>query len=153
MSFLLFAIVFSLPLLMSKCKIKKIKNNTIRKLADNFVESVIQFKKKPRLIGQSLLLGVIFQLLCSVVIWLLANNLGMSLRFIEIFWISSVLSIAIFLPISIAGIGVREGTLIGLLGLFSISNDKAMALSLLLFAVQISGGIIGAIFEILDNKH
>jgi hypothetical protein len=82
--------------------------------------------------------------------------------FVDWCWIFGVLSVALFLPFSIAGVGVRDLTLVGLLGLMSVPPDKAMALSFYLLAVNIFIAGIGGVCEIgrmsqcateLDSKN
>jgi hypothetical protein len=51
------------------------------------------------------------------------------------------------LPISIAGLGVREGTLVGVLPLYGVNPSAAVAFSFLLLARTIVLGIGGGLLE------
>ncbi|MGD9160520.1 MAG: hypothetical protein PVG39_19040, partial [Desulfobacteraceae bacterium] len=64
-------------------------------------------------------------------------------------WLISLVAIVLFLPISLAGLGIREGSFVVLLSLFSVPNEKAVALSLIFFSLQLIASAIGAIIEIL----
>jgi hypothetical protein len=59
-----------------------------------------------------------------------------------------LISLLVFLPISISGIGVRELGFVGVLRLFEIDISTALTLSLLVFSLQIVGAAIGALFEL-----
>ena len=56
------------------------------------------------------------------------------------------------LPISIAGWGVREGTMIVGLGFVGVPADAALAISLLLGGVVVASGLAGAAFWALERR-
>jgi uncharacterized protein (TIRG00374 family) len=99
-------------------------------------------------LGASLALGIIFQLLGVTVFALLARNLGIDLPFADWAWIFGLVSLAVLVPLSIGGIGLREGALVGSLGLLGIAGDRALALSFGIFAVALTGAMMGALYEI-----
>jgi glycosyltransferase 2 family protein len=52
------------------------------------------------------------------------------------------------IPISISGLGVREGSLILLLKPYGIGNDDAVAFSFFIFTITVVMiGVIGGLFE------
>ena len=59
----------------------------------------------------------------------LALKMGIVINFVDWCWIVAILSLALFLPISIGGIGVREASLVGTLGLFGVTTERALAFS------------------------
>ncbi|MGA9291872.1 MAG: lysylphosphatidylglycerol synthase transmembrane domain-containing protein [Ignavibacteriaceae bacterium] len=81
----------------------------------------------------------------------LAKSLDINLNFWIISWVASTTSIATMFPIAFAGLGVREGTLIFLLGQFSIKPDAAFALSLLLLSRNIFVMLLGGLLELKEN--
>lgn len=89
--------------------------------------------------------GIIYQFMGVLLFYIFANNMIISIPLIDWFWIVGLLSIALFLPITIGGIGVREGTLVGILGTLGIVQEKALALSFVIFGVQIITSLIGGI--------
>ncbi|HES59635.1 MAG TPA: hypothetical protein ENO18_04305 [Caldithrix sp.] len=68
----------------------------------------------------------------------------------------AAINIITMLPVSFAGLGVREGSLIFLLGNYGINPDTAFAYSLLLFfnmtLVSLFGGLI-EFFDFLSGKR
>jgi glycosyltransferase 2 family protein len=104
-----------------------------------------KFIRKPGLITQAVLIGVIFQILSVYIIYSLGGMLSIHVPFSDWCWIMGLVFLLMFIPISISGIGVREGSLVVLLGMFGIANEKALSLSLIMFALQIIDGLIGGI--------
>jgi uncharacterized membrane protein YbhN (UPF0104 family) len=63
-------------------------------------------------------------------------------------WMSSAVYFAVLLPISIAGLGVREVTLIKSFGILALAPRTAVALSVLLFLDQFVSAMIGGAMQI-----
>ena len=87
-----------------------------------------------------------YHFLGIIAAYLLALSLGIDITFFDIAWIGSVMGILAILPISFAGLGVREGSLVFLLGNYGIPPGDAVAYSFLLFfytaLVSLSGGFM-----------
>lgn len=128
-------------------KLKKRKNipNRIKKLFEDWCI----YTKNNKLIIKSILWGGIFQLLSAISCTLFSYGVGVNIAFYEWFWINAILTVALLIPISIAGIGVREGTLIGVLGMLGVTSDKALSISMALLIVQIFRAVIGGVLELL----
>ncbi|HEY4482332.1 MAG TPA: lysylphosphatidylglycerol synthase transmembrane domain-containing protein [Candidatus Brocadiaceae bacterium] len=92
-------------------------------------------------------LSLVSHLLGILTFYLFALSLGINISFINIGWVRSFILIITMLPVSFAGLGVREGTLIFLLQPYGVSTTDAVALSFLLFARTLLLGGIGGIFE------
>jgi uncharacterized membrane protein YbhN (UPF0104 family) len=71
------------------------------------------------------------------------------------FYAVPLVSLAMVLPISISGVGVREGGLAFLLAPFGVTAEQGVALGLLWFLATIVGGLLGgAIFlSGVTNPH
>jgi len=54
-------------------------------------------------------------------------------------------------PISLGGLGVREGTFSGLLNLYGIDTSTAIIISLLMYLIKVATGIIGYIAYLNDK--
>ncbi|HET7078371.1 MAG TPA: lysylphosphatidylglycerol synthase domain-containing protein, partial [Chloroflexia bacterium] len=99
-------------------------------------------------LGLPLLLSALFQVVVVLINLLVCLALGIPLTFIQLLWIVAVVSLLQALPISIAGIGVREGAYIYLLQLQGVDGSRALALSLTLFALQIAMAIVGGTLQV-----
>jgi glycosyltransferase 2 family protein len=56
-------------------------------------------------------------------------------------------SLLVLLPITVAGLGLREGGYVGLLGLFGVGAADALSLSFVLFAYALCGAFVGFLVE------
>jgi uncharacterized protein (TIRG00374 family) len=86
-------------------------------------------------IGVSILLGFCLQFINICGSYLLALSMHINLPVLEWAVIQAVVSIVQVFPISLGGLGVREGTFVLLLSLYSISYSKSIAYSLTGFLI------------------
>ena len=77
-----------------------------------------------------------------------AKSLNINISIWAIGWIRSAMSLAIILPLSFAGLGVREATLVILLGYYGVLPSDSMALSFLFFLRNILSSLVGGLFEL-----
>lgn len=98
------------------------------------------------------LLGVmLFRELVAVgLIFFLAASLGMGVTFLTIGWVRAFTNIAMMLPITVSGLGVREGTLMFALQPYGIDGSLALALSFLVLLTHILVAGAGGVFELKD---
>ena len=96
-----------------------------------------------RLMGISLIYH-----LCGIIVFCLFSiALGLSVDPFALGWIRSYVLIGTLLPISFAGIGIREGLLTLLLPAYGVSPSAAVAFGLLLLLRNLFHALIGAILE------
>ena len=113
----------------------------------NVLSSLEEFKKSHTIVLLNIFLGALYQILSVLITMVLARTLGIHISIIDWFWIFGFVSVLQFLPISIAGIGVREVSFVGILALFSVSSAVALSLSLSIFAVQLLFAFVGFLVE------
>ncbi len=87
----------------------------------------------------------------------LARSLGIPIGLLDMGWIQAVISLASQLPFTMAdGLGVREVTIVALLGAFGISSERALALSFLIFTrsilIALMGGAIEAVVTLRNRR-
>ncbi len=75
----------------------------------------------------------------------LAMELDIPLRGIA--WIRSLTLMLALIPVTVAGLGVREASYVAFMGLYGIEAHDALAFSVTLFVIQILIGLIGAGYE------
>ena len=115
---------------------------------NNMLEIWEAYLLRPVFIFYNIILGCLYQLTGVAMIFLLSRSLNISLNATDYCWIFAVVSIALLLPVTIAGLGVREGAFIGIMAMLGVSNEKALALSFAFLAVQIFDALIGGIVEL-----
>jgi uncharacterized membrane protein YbhN (UPF0104 family) len=76
-------------------------------------------------------LATLNQMLPVAVIWILAKELNISLPGLDIALITFISTLAATVPISVAGWGIREGTLVYLFGLYGVPPNAAFTVSIL----------------------
>lgn len=90
--------------------------------------------------------------LSFITIYLLARALDIPVSFFDVSMVLALVWVVTVIPLSISGIGVRELSMIYLLGLYGITPESATALSLLFYLVTVLLGLIGVCF-IWTRKH
>ncbi len=105
-----------------------------------------------RLIAWSSLVAITFQGLGYVVQFLLFASLRVPISFSVLVTVVSLATIVSVLPISINGIGVREGAYVMALSATGVDSSAAITLSVLSLAMLISNSLIGGIVFVLENR-
>lgn len=117
------------------------------------LETVRQAIHQARVLPRGLLvhvfaISVLVQLLGVLAYSLVAQSLGLQISFVTIGWVRSAAILVAILPVSIAGLGVREGTLVLLLVPYGIAASDTLAFSLLVFAAtNLAMALLGGLFE------
>lgn len=147
-AFLLFLLFF----IIKKSKIfEKIK--ILKKLKDSFLIATGKMYKTPGKTFFVIFLGCLGQiLLSSVLAWTLASVLQTSLPWLQMLWVFPVIAMLSTLPISIGGVGVREGSSLVLLGTYGVSKPDAVAASLLCLCVYWLLAAVGGILILVGRE-
>lgn len=82
-----------------------------------------------------------------VCLFCFAKSLDINVSIWIIGWVRSVIAIVTVFPISFAGLGIREGIMVFLLGQYGIEAGSSMALSFLFFFRGLLTSLIGGLFE------
>lgn len=108
--------------------------------------------KTPLALVCSVLIGVAVQAGLAASMYYLACAVFVQVPFADWCWIFAILSVVLILPISFAGLGVRETTLVGFLAIFFVSLELALSISLLALLIQIVDALIGGAILLLDRS-
>jgi uncharacterized membrane protein YbhN (UPF0104 family) len=87
-------------------------------------------------------------LLGGLVLLALAQALGAALVPAAAFWVRAVTGIVMLMPITVAGLGVREAAFVVLMAPFGVPAATALAMGLLLFLGTVVLALLGAVSEI-----
>jgi len=113
------------------------------------------YSSNKKLLGKNLLYGILLQLFIALIGVLFTYGVGAGFYFFEWLWIHAMLTFVLLIPISLGGLGIREGSLIGFLGLIGIEPEKALAVSFGLLSTQLIQATVGIalkIFIALRNR-
>lgn len=102
-----------------------------------------------------LVLGVslLAQLMSAWAVWVLARAINMPISWPQLLLFLSIVGIALILPISFNGIGIREVGLVGLLASIQIDSAQALALSLSTSFLVIVTSLIGGASLLIDSMQ
>jgi uncharacterized protein (TIRG00374 family) len=95
-------------------------------------------------------LSLAFQLTDIAVTYLLAHAVGIALPFIYFLATVPIVYLVTILPVSLGGLGVREGTFVFLLSKFDVAPTDAIILSFLVYFVRMSVGSLGGLIELKE---
>lgn len=95
-------------------------------------------------------LMLIYHGLGFISFYFFAQSLNINVSIWVIGWIRSAMAIATMIPLSFAGIGIREGTLVFLLSQYGVMQSDSMALSFLFLFRTFLTSLVGGFFEFKD---
>ncbi len=102
----------------------------------------------PATLTRIVAISVVAQIPGIFVFAVLGRGIGLDMRFAAMGWVRSVVVLFTVLPISIGGLGVREGVLVLVLRTYGVAASDALALAILVFATTIlAPGLIGGVLE------
>jgi len=111
-------------------------------------DALFAFAQDAAVLAASFALGVVFQLLIVATNFVLARHLGISLSAADMAWIVGFVALALLLPVSVAGLGVREATYVGIMQMYGVPVEKSLVLSLAFFALGAIGALTGGCLEL-----
>jgi uncharacterized membrane protein YbhN (UPF0104 family) len=79
--------------------------------------------------------------------WAFAHAVGVRVDFASVMWMRGLLQAALLLPLSVAGLGVREVSLVGLGALVGVPATAAVAWSLTILAGSVGVALAGGLLE------
>jgi uncharacterized protein (TIRG00374 family) len=104
-------------------------------------------------LGYVLALSVVYQLALVATAYQFGLGLGLHVSFLNLAWVMTLVSMAQALPISFAGVGTRDSTLIYFLGVLGVASGLALELSLSLLALNILMGLPGAMIQFIPDRY
>lgn len=119
----------------------------ILKFSLNFRYSLTSFT-----VNINFFLGLIAQLLNVSMVMLIGSSIGLDILFVDWCWIFSCIGIALILPISLAGIGVRDGLFVMLVFQLGGSIEDGLAISLSLLIIQLFFALVGWLLDFRESN-
>jgi hypothetical protein len=116
-----------------------------------FISRLLPYQERPALMTQALGWSLLVQMGGAVAVALMARALGVTQPLSVWFVVVPLVALAMVVPISIAGVGIREEGLEFLLKP-DVLPEQAVAIGLLWFLATILTGIVGGVLFLLDRK-
>lgn len=120
-------------------------------------EALHLYRGQYRVLIVALLMSLFLQVTYIACVYLIGIALGMEVPFR--FYLSSIplIWIITMIPVSISGIGLREGGFVFFFSMIGVKSEKSIALSLLVFSQMVLIGLIGGImylsFPLVEKKQ
>ena len=126
----------------------------LRSRLQSFADAFASFSRSARL--RSFLYSLGFQALCVLALFCLGNSFDANVSLADWGWVFALASVVLLVPLSIGGIGIREGTMVGALGLIGVSTCAALPIGVALTLLTAIGALGGACLELgslLGNRR
>lgn len=120
-------------------------------LAKDFYSYFHTFLKRKRVVLLTLFLSVFIQLIVFLSVYIISVSLKVHIPLTGIIVILPIVITLTTIPISIAGVGIREGAFILLFGKMGVSEEEAIAVSLCWFLSVSATGILGLYYYMITK--
>lgn len=127
--------------------------NWLSGLTKNFMEMRQKLHGHAYALLLVLVVSLLAQLMSAWAVWVLARAINMPISWPQLLLCLSIVGIALILPISFNGIGIREVGLVGLLASIQINSAQALALSLSTSFLVIVTSLIGGVSLLIDSMQ
>lgn len=135
---------------------KKFNIKEIYQRLERFHKAYTNFIRLPQAIGAAFLSGVVIQANGIIVAYLLSHAIGLDIDFVTFLIFIPVISAITKIPVTIGGVGLREGSFAFFFSYAGVATGESVALSLLVFAniliITAIGGIIFWLFGVPAGK-
>ena len=125
----------------------------ITKFATLYAESVSEFKDASHTLTLALILSFCLQLNGIFIYYLVAMSVGIDLPFSVFLLIIPLAVVVMMIPISINGIGLREGIFTVLLGAYGVSVSSALVFSWTYYALMLCHGLVGGFVYFIRKER
>ncbi|MBI2903450.1 MAG: flippase-like domain-containing protein [Candidatus Methylomirabilis oxyfera] len=118
-----------------------------------FYGALQRYWKHRRALLQALGLSLILQSLLIIIFYLISRSLNLSVPLRSFFLFVPLISVVSMLPISVAGLGLREGSSVYFFAKVGLDSAGALSLSLLWFAVTACCSGLGGIVFLVGHPY
>lgn len=117
-----------------------------------FVARLLPYRERPSLVLAAVGWSFVVQMGGAVAVALVARAVGVSLPLTVWFSVVPLVALAMVLPISVGGFGVRENALEYLLREHGVSSETGVAIALLWGVCTVFAGLAGGILSLLERR-
>lgn len=118
----------------------------VRKTIEKVTTAVAHYRNRPRLLWRVLLWSFVFQICAYTIFYLYGQALGISISYLYCLAFVPVIYLLEAIPVSIAGIGLREGGLVYFLSKVGYGPSEAIALGIVVvswrYFINLTGGVL-----------
>ncbi|MEW6675871.1 MAG: lysylphosphatidylglycerol synthase transmembrane domain-containing protein [Nitrospirota bacterium] len=123
------------------------------KILSEFYDYFHAYRNQKEVVVRAILISAAVQLISFIMVYILALGIGQHIPFLACLIFLPLIIVFTTLPISISGLGVREGAFVLLFGFIGIKPEVATAISLSWFLSIATGSLLGLIEYIRHKKE
>jgi uncharacterized protein (TIRG00374 family) len=121
-----------------------------RSRLQGMVESLQRYRQHRAALGRALLLSVLLQTLIIVTYYFIGRSLDLGVPLACFFLYVPLITALAMLPVSVAGLGVRESGVVYFFGKVGVDGGTALAMSLIWFSLSALVSSLGGLALLLD---
>jgi hypothetical protein len=114
---------------------------------------VDRLRRQPRLAAGVLGAAVVYQASTIAVVYFAVRTLGVEIPIAAVLAFAPAVAMAQVMPLSLSGLGVREGLLVVFLHPLGVSSGRAVAIGLLWYAMMLVVSLVGAPTFAVGHRH
>lgn len=112
--------------------------------------TVRAYRDQPKVLGGCAAWSLLYQFGAVLSIYLLGIALGIDLSLVDYLVLVPLVAVVTMLPLTISGIGLREGAYVLYLNSAGVDSASALLLSLLTFTINLLLGMLGGLIDLLS---
>jgi uncharacterized protein (TIRG00374 family) len=141
-------------------KFNYIVKTVVKKVLSFFInqQKILSFFDKYKIERRSLsllatlfMLSIIWQVTFICRMYLLFQALSVPLHLFDVAWMSCLVLLLQMIPITFAGLGLREGAYAYLVTIFNVNPEKGALIGILFFSQLLFIGLIGWVLEVTEH--
>ena len=134
-------------------QLKRWRFDSIAAQMELIYQGLQTLRRNGRALGGSLLLSLIVQFDAILIMWLLAQAIGITASFSTFLIFIPLINLTLMIPLTKSGFGLREGAYYLLFSQVGLPAEMSITLSLMSYLVLLLAGLPGALFYTLHKKE
>lgn len=108
-------------------------------------KAMTELRRRPTALLQSLGLALAFAAINVLTAWLVLRAYGLDISYVQVLGLVPTMDVAISLPISISGVGVRESVFVTTLAAWGAEPSTSVAMAFTRWVGHLSRGLVGGV--------
>ncbi|MCB9593775.1 MAG: flippase-like domain-containing protein [Sandaracinaceae bacterium] len=132
--------------------VERVPHAKARAIGAKVVDALGQSRLDARGAGTAVTLGVISHLALSSVFFATARSIGVDASPLTLLVAGNAITLAVLLPVSVGGVGVREGVAVVLLATVGVVSTDAVLVALLGYLTGQVPALLGGVLTLVDRR-
>ena len=131
--------------------VKRVLKLNLESKIKTLYNALHDYTNKKKLLIINIILGIVVHSLIITSWYVISQSLDIDISYIYFFLLIPIISLLNTIPISLNGVGVREGAAVLLFGNFGLELTQSLSMGLLFSVISLALGLIGGIFYIFKK--